>query len=40
MGILNYQCNSVNDIPGINNGNVMLSINVQLSDGVSDNEDY
>ena len=37
MGILNYQCNSVNDIPGINNGNVTLSINVQLSDGVSEN---
>ena len=37
MGILNYQCNSVNDIPGINNGNVTLSINVQLSDRVSEN---
>ena len=37
MGILNYQCNSVNYIQGTSNGNVTLSINVQLSDGVSEN---
>ena len=37
MGILNYQCNSVHYIQGTSNGNVTLSINVQLSDGVSEN---
>ena len=42
MGILNCQCNSVNDIPAKNNGNVTLVINVQLGDGVnaSNNESY
>ena len=39
MGILKCQCNSVNDIPGTNNGNVTLMINVQLGDGVDNNED-
>ena len=32
-GMLNCQCNSVNDIPGTNNGNFTLSIRVQLGDG-------
>ena len=36
-GRLNWQCSSVTNIPGTNNGNVTLSINVQLSDGVSEN---
>ena len=36
-GSINWRYNSVNDIPGTNNGNVTLSINVQLSDGVSEN---
>ena len=36
-GMLNCKCNSVTNIPGTNNGNVTLSINVQLSDGVSEN---
>ena len=35
--MLNCKCNSVTNIPGTNNGNVTLSINVQLSDGVSEN---
>ena len=36
-GRLNWQCSSVTNIHGTNNGNVTLSINVQLSDGVSEN---
>ena len=35
-GSLNCQCNSVTNIPGTNNGNVTLGINIQLSDGVSE----
>lgn len=33
-GSLNCQCSSVTNIPGTNNGNVTLGINVQLSDGL------
>ena len=33
-GILNCKCNRVTGIPGTNNGNVTLAINVQLSDGI------
>ena len=36
-GSLNCQCNSVDDIRGTNNGNVTLSINVQLGDWVDNN---
>lgn len=32
-GMLNCKCNSVTNIPGTNNGNVTLGINVQLGDG-------
>lgn len=38
-GMLNCKCDSVTNIPGTNNGNVTLAINVQLGDGV-DNEEY
>lgn len=38
MGILNFQCNSVTNIPDTNNRNVILSINVQLGDWVSTSE--
>ena len=38
-GRLNCQCSSVTNIPGTNNGNFTLSINVQLGDGVG-NEEY
>lgn len=36
MGILNCQCNSVNDILDTNNRNVTLVINIQLGDGAND----
>ena len=39
-GSLNCQCNSVTNIPGTNNGNVTLGINVQLGDGNASNNDY
>ena len=32
-GMLNCKCNRVTGIPGTNNGNVTLGINVQLGDG-------
>ena len=32
-GMLNCKCNRVTNIPGTNNGNVTLGINVQLGDG-------
>lgn len=35
-GILNCKCDSVTNIPGTNNGNVTLMINVQLGDGAND----
>lgn len=34
-GMLNCKCNSVTNILGTNNGNVTLTIDVELSDGVS-----
>lgn len=34
-GMLNCKCNGVTGIPGTNNGNVTLGINVQLGDGFS-----
>ena len=34
-GILNCKCDSVTNIPGANNGNVTLMINVQLGDGAN-----
>lgn len=37
-GRLNCQCSSVTNIPGTNNGNFTLSINVQLGDGVGNDE--
>ena len=37
-GSLNCQCSSVTNIPGTNNGNVTLGINVQLSDGAGNQE--
>ena len=33
-GRLNCQCNSVTNIPGTNNGNVTLGIDIELSDGI------
>ena len=33
-GMLNCKCNSVTNIPGTNNGNVTLGIDIQLSDGI------
>lgn len=33
-GMLNCKCNSVNNIPGTNNGNVTLEINISLGNGV------
>lgn len=41
-GSINCQCSSVTNIPGTNNGNVTLAINVELGDGVnsSDNESF
>ena len=38
-GSLNCQSDSVNDIPGTNNGNVTLGVRVQLSDGVNSSND-
>ena len=32
-GMLNCKCNSVTNIPGTNNGNVTLGINIELGDG-------
>lgn len=37
-GSLNCQCSGVTNIPGTNNGNVTLSINVQLGDGAGATE--
>lgn len=39
-GRLNCQCSSVTNIPGTNNGNVTLGIDVQLGDGNANNNDY
>lgn len=39
-GSINWRYNSVNYIPGTNNGNVTLGIDVQLSDGNGGNNDY
>lgn len=39
-GRLNCQCSSVTNIPGTNNGNVTLGIQVQLGDGNASNNDY
>ena len=33
-GMLNCKCNSVTNIPGTNNGNVTLGIDIELSDGI------
>lgn len=33
-GMLNCKCDSVTNIPGTNNGNVTLAINIQLGDGL------
>ena len=35
-GRLNCQCSSVTNIPGTNNGNVTLGINIELGDGKGD----
>ena len=35
-GMLNCKCNSVTNIPGTNNGNVTLGINIELGDGKGD----
>ena len=37
-GMLNCKCNSVTNIPGTNNGNVTLGIDIELSDGVDSDE--
>lgn len=37
-GIINCKCDSVTNIPGTNNGNVTLGINVELSDGNGSND--
>ena len=35
-GMLNCKCNSVTNIPGTNNGNVTLGIDIELGDGIGD----
>ena len=37
-GMLNCKCNSVTNIPGTNNGNVTLGINIELGDGIGGEE--
>lgn len=34
-GTLNCKCDGVTNIPGTNNGNVTLAVNIQLGDGIS-----
>lgn len=37
-GMLNCKCNSVTNIPGTNNGNVTLAIDIELGDSATNNE--